>query len=261
MDGLGAQQQTIGKGQHAEVRPSNDHAISESVTFTLVRACDQHVTFEEAPAQLAAGTTYSEVIQPAEPISFVEPERRPQGLPFSYTIDRHGRLHSEREVMQRALAAYHRARHPQEYRAVGNTVSRKLAANACDRREEETRIGDGALDAMVDLQGAGRQPREVLRDLFREVQAHMHRRHRDGARLPCRKGIQQPIDSHLVDETARRTLSALLAARPQMLSRRDVRDQWWNWCLLFHPQQNSYCFSVMTHWHSAKVVPMERREN
>lgn len=271
MDGRAAQWQMFDTGGYVDVLQPDDNAISESAIITVVRACDQQVTFEEAFAPLAVGAQYADGTQHAGltghigltelvgPTSLVDPERRVQPLPFSYSIDSNGGLHSEREVMKRALAAYHWARHPHEFRAATTNGCRQQAADAGEGREEGASTEDVTLEALVNLQGAGRRPREVLRDLIREVQTQAHRKRCDSRPLTGLKGTHTAIDRHLVEETARRMLTLLLATRLDMLRRRDVRDQWWNWCLLFHPQQNRYCFSVMTHWHSAKVVPMEPR--
>ena len=184
-----------------------------AVALTLTREYDWPVTFEESvtlyPADGVDSTRSSSIGGPPYP-------HLGRRLEFSYDLAPGGAAPEDpAAVLQTALDAHDQAGLPGRYNLVGTANYFHIVPTA---RRDETGSWEperSALDLLVSLQGRGRTPDAVLRELRRLVSANtgieIH-----GALVPLFSGYPYPrVLDHFEQVPAREVLRSLIATSMQ----------------------------------------------
>ncbi len=142
--------------------------LFESVAYTFIHRYGWRVTFEEAPNVYSGDFVDVTLTRPKRPPTDGRRLYNPLGgyLEFSYDLGPDGQAPEDpAAVLQTAIEAYHRGGFPGRYELV--TVGEYFHIVPTARRDEdgEWEPIQSPLDTVVTLDGLGRSPDEIMREL------------------------------------------------------------------------------------------------
>lgn len=204
----------------------------ESVTFTFSQEYGWPVTFEEAPLVHSR-----DIVDVTRNFSLGIRVFDPRGgkLEFSYDLNSDGGPPTNPEpALRAALQAYRETGLPGRYDLIAADGYFHIVPVA---RADEGGVFEpvrSPLDETVTIDGAGRFPEPVLKDLLHTVESLSGYRISIG-RTPFLQGMQPRIEQHFQNAEARSVLRSLIKAT----GKRRI------WYLMYHIGRNTYYLSVI----------------